>query len=370
MTTTLRVVLDAPAAPGDAPAEAARQLARALVRTAPPACEVAAVVPAIADDEISRLHIDVPGLADVAAAPLPRRELAASWQLGVAAGVAGGMIHSPTFLAPLVRHDRVYAHEQTVVTLWDLTAWEAPEELGRAGVMWQKAMLKRAVKHADAVVVPSHAHADALRQVAPKLGDRIRVIAGAAPEGFAAPTDEVGRRRSLELPGEYVVIDGAGPGAEIAFAGVMASGADLPVVVMNVPDDRAAAIREAGAAAGLDESRLRVPGPLTAADRAAVLAGATALVSPSTVTGFPWAVVEALTLSLPVVVADTPANRELVVDGGALAQPSADAIGEALSQLLGSDAARSRAAVLAGDRGRAFSWAGAAERVWQLHADL
>jgi len=26
--------------------------------------------------------------------------------------------------------------------------------------------------------------------------------------------------------------------------------------------------------------------------------------------------------------------------------------------------------VLSGDRGRAFSWPGAAERVWQLHADL
>jgi hypothetical protein len=26
--------------------------------------------------------------------------------------------------------------------------------------------------------------------------------------------------------------------------------------------------------------------------------------------------------------------------------------------------------VLAGDRGRAFSWREAAERVWQLHADL
>jgi len=38
--------------------------------------------------------------------------------------------------------------------------------------------------------------------------------------------------------------------------------------------------------------------------------------------------------------------------------------------VLGSTAAVERYAVLASDRGRAFSWAGAAERVWQLHADL
>ena len=45
-------------------------------------------------------------------------------------------------------------------------------------------------------------------------------------------------------------------------------------------------------------------------------------------------------------------------------------LGDALAQILGSAAAVERYAVLAGDRGRAFSWLGAAERVWQLHADL
>ncbi|WP_454169941.1 hypothetical protein [Microbacterium paulum] len=33
-------------------------------------------------------------------------------------------------------------------------------------------------------------------------------------------------------------------------------------------------------------------------------------------------------------------------------------------------AAAERAGILAADRGRAFSWLSAAERVWQLHADL
>jgi hypothetical protein len=30
------------------------------------------------------------------------------------------MIHSPTSLAPLVKHDRVHDNDQTVVTMWDL----------------------------------------------------------------------------------------------------------------------------------------------------------------------------------------------------------------------------------------------------------
>jgi hypothetical protein len=39
------------------------------------------------------------------------------------------MIHSPTLLGPLVKHDRVHESDQTVVTLWDLDAWERPAEL-------------------------------------------------------------------------------------------------------------------------------------------------------------------------------------------------------------------------------------------------
>ena len=62
--------------------------------------------------------------------------------------------------------------------------------------------------------------------------------------------------------------------------------------------------------------------------------------------------------------------REVVAEGGLVTETDADALAAALSSALGSTAAAERLAVLAGDRGRAFSWAGAAERVWQLHADL
>ncbi len=47
-----------------------------------------------------------------------------------------------------------------------------------------------------------------------------------------------------------------------------------------------------------------------------------------------------------------------------------EALSHALAEALGSTVAVERHAILASDRGRAFSWAGAAERVWQLHADL
>ncbi|MCR2801732.1 glycosyltransferase [Microbacterium sp. zg-Y818] len=370
MTTTLRVVLEASASIGDRQAQAGRELAGALVRTAPSGCDVAALVPSVPDDVLADLQAQVPGLARVDTAPLARRELAASWQLGIAAGVGGGMIHATGLAAPLVRHDRVYHHDQTVVTMWDLAAWEAPDELARPFVSWQKAMLKRVGKHADAVVVPTHAHAERLAEIA-KLGERIRVIAGAAPEGFAVPTDEVGRRRALELPGEYVLVDGTWrTGLDAAFAAVARGGAGLPIVVTGVAGSRGAEVAGLAVEAGLPAERVHVPSGLDAADRAAVLSGASVLLAPAAVTAFPWLVVDALTLGTPVIAADCAVHREIVLDGGALVDAGPDALSEELGRLLGSESARQRLSVLSGDRGRAFSWPGAAERVWQLHADL
>lgn len=367
MVATLRVVLDQPTASADrALADASRDLARSLVIAAPAGCEVEAIVPAGAAE------VDVAGIAEVRRTAFARRELATALQLGAPTGIGGGMIHSPSLLAPLVRHDRVHDNDQTVVTVWDLRPWEAPDELPRGVAAWHKAMLKRAVKHADAVVVPTHAHASRLRDIAPKLGARVRVIAGAAPTGFAIPTDEVGRRRELGVPEGFVLLVGGAMPSDALSTGlsaVAASGLDLPVVVIDADEGHEPAVADLASAAGIAEHRLHVRGALEVADRAAVFGAAVALVSPSRRTTFPWRIVDALTLGVPVVAADTPVNREVVLDGGVLVEDAA-AFGSALADMLASGESAGRWGVLAGDRGRAFSWREAADRVWQLHADL
>jgi glycosyltransferase involved in cell wall biosynthesis len=370
MPATLRVVLDrlVPGAESQA-AEVSCQIARALVRTAPAGCEVAGILPAVPEGDVAEVHAKVPGLADITRAALPRRELLAAWQLGIAPGIGGGLIHSPTLVAPLVKHDRVHDNDQTVVTLWDLTAWENPASLGRAAVASQKAMLKRAVRHADAVVVPTHAHAERLADIA-GLGSRIRVIAGAAPDGFIVPSDEVGRRRFLDLPAEYVLLSAAASGLDEGLEAIAHAVPSAAVVVMDVAEGGEAAIAERAAAAGIREAQLHPRGELDAADRAAVLAGATVFIAPDADTAFPWRLVEALTVGAPVVAADTGVHREVIVDGGVLAATGAEGLAEGLQRVAATDAERRRFAVLSADRGRAFSWSDHAGRVWQLHADL
>ncbi|MEV7631323.1 glycosyltransferase [Microbacterium sp. NPDC089318] len=355
MSVQLRVVLDQVGVDADL-ARAERALAEGLVRTAPRGCVVSAIAP-------SGTEVEVSGLREVRTLPLARRELAGAWQMGIAAGVGGGLIHSPTLLAPLVRHDRVHDHDQTTVTLWDLCAWDAPEALPKASVAWQRAMLKRAVKHADAVIVPSHAMAERLAEITP-LSDRIRVIAGAAPNGFRDPEEAAALRAELQLPREYVVLTGEAGSLTDGFRAVAHAG--IEAVVLDAEEGSEPALAELASAAGVPESRVHVRGALDDASRAATLSAAGAIVATSSVMRWPWRLIEAMELGVPVVAVDCGVHRDVIADGGALVASAelADAMIDALGP------GRDRLRVLGSDRARAFSWASAAERVWALHAEL
>jgi len=357
MSVQLRVVLDQASQVVDVDqARAALSLTAGLVATAPRGCVVSALVPRGAE-------VSVRGVRDVRTLPLGRSELAATWQMGIAPGVGGGLIHAPGLMAPLVRHDRTHDNHQIVVTLWDLRAWESPGSLPKGQVAWQRAMLKRAVRHADAVVVPSHAVGQRLGEIA-RLGDRVRVVAGAAPDGFEVPRDADRRREDLQIPERYVVLTGEGDSLAAGFRAAARAGLDA--VVLDAAEGSEPALADAAAAAGLPERRAHIRGLLAEADRASVLGGAAAMVATSEQAGWPWRAVEAMTLGIPVVAGDSGVHRDVIADGGAVVD-AAD-IEDALVDALGAGEKRLR--VLASDRARAFSWASSAERVWALHAEL
>lgn len=357
MSVQLRVVLDQAAQTVDADqAQAALALTAGLVATAPRGCVVSALVP-------SGGEVAVPGLQDVRTLALGRRELAMAWRSGIAVGGASGLVHAPSLMAPLVRHDRTHDNDQVTVTLWDLCAWEAPETMPKAAVAWQRAMLKRAVKHADAVVVPSHAMAERLADIV-ALGDRVRVIAGAAPEGFRVPDDAERRRQDLQIPERYVVMTGDGDDLAAGFRA--AAGAGEHVVVLDAADGTEPALSEAASAAGLPERRAHIRGALGGSDRAAVLGGAAAFVATSGRSAWPWRAIEAMALSVPVVAVDSGVHLDVIADGGAVV--GAGDLDDAIADAVAGGERRMR--VLAADRARAFSWTSSAERVWALHAEL
>ncbi|MEK6310646.1 MAG: glycosyltransferase, partial [Curtobacterium sp.] len=181
--TTLHVLVDQVVAPVPGGiGRYAEELTRHLVTTAPEGCDVVAVVSAVGSDDVQRLRTLLPGLSGLQRLPLPRRELSLAWQGGMVGAIAKEMVHAPSVLAPLVKHDRFREPgRQTVVTVHDTVPWTHPETLTPRGVHFHRAMVKRAWKHADAVVVPTHAVAAALNEIH-RFDDRLRVIGG-APSG-------------------------------------------------------------------------------------------------------------------------------------------------------------------------------------------
>ena len=357
MTVQLRVVLDQAAQVVDADqARAALALTVGLVHTAPRGCAVSVIVPSGAKPKIAGLH-------DVRTLSLGRRELLGAWQMGFTPGVGGGLVHAPSLMAPLVRHDRSHDQHQTTVTLWDLLAWDSPAVMSKQAVSWQKAMLKRAVKHADAVIVPSHSIASRLAEIAP-LGDRIRVVSGAAPTGFHVPSDSVARRARLRLPRRYVVLTGDSESLGAGFRA--AAHADVDAVVMDAADGTEPMLADVAAAAGLPEQRAHIRGVLGDDDRAATFGGAAAVVATSEAMAWPWRIVEAMHLRVPMLAVASGVHHDVIADGGLVVD--AEELPDALKDALNSDMQRLR--VLAADRARAFSWQSSAERVWALHAEL
>lgn len=379
MTTTLRVIVDQMVAP--VPGALGRytvDLTRAIVAATPRGCAVEAVVSSSPPADYDRIVGEIPGLSGLYKTTLARRELAAAWQLGLTSSPGSGMIHGTSLFAPLRKHDRQTDGNQVVVTVHDVLAWTHPEALSAASVTWQKAMLKRARRHADAVVVPTHALAERLAEIV-DLGDRIRVIGTAPRSGLVVGPDAPLRAAKLGLPSQYVVVPGTlepRKGLVDVFAAFARRGVpDVPIVVIGPEswgDQHVATVAEEF---GLDPARVLRFDDLDTADLAVVIAGAMAFIAPSHDEGSGTALIEAFSLSTPVIHSDAAAFLE-VSAGAGLAVPVgigegyADRLAVAITSVVTDSALANRLAVAGGDRSRAFSWRDAGDRVWQLHADL
>lgn len=378
MTTTLRVIVDQMITPlPNGISRYAEELTRALIQTTPKGCAVEGIVSALPPEKITAVEDALPGLTELHRTTLPRRELAAAWQLGIVPSFGTGMIHSPSLLAPLHRHDREFDATQMVVTIHDTLPWTHPKSLTPTSVAWHKAMLKRARKHADAIVVPTHAVAEQLAEIV-DLGDRVRVISGAVASDLKLPADADWRARKLDLPAEYILTVGSldpRRGITALINGLGTAGApDLPLLVLGPDTWGELSLAVVADEAGLPEDRVRALGYLSDEDLAVVLDRASVFVYPSLQEGFGLPLIEAFSFGTPVVHSDDPALMEVAGGAGVPVERGKKGYGERLADAVGSvlsDTGRvEHLRIIGQDRARAFSWRDSAERVWALHADL
>jgi glycosyltransferase involved in cell wall biosynthesis len=375
--TTLRVIIDEMLA--TAPGSVGRyteELTRALITTAPRNCYVEAFVSASTEPEYDLINERLPGLAALHKSALAGREVKAAWQHGFTRLPGHGMVHAPSLLAPLSRHDRLNSADQVVVTVHDTVAWSHPELLPPRVVSWHRSMLKRATRFADGIVVPSHAVADQVQHIA-DLGDRVRVISGAASSRIVPPADADERASRLELPKRYILAMGGlepGKGIDQVIRAISRLRSDEPLLIVGPAADDSA-LAEAIADAGLESGRVRGLGILSDADLAVVMERATVFAYPNLEEGFGMPMLDAFSLGIPVVHSDAPALVELSAGGGIVVERGDSALyPERLADAIGSILDDRQLAVRLGysgsDRANAFSWRSSAEKVWQLHADL
>lgn len=378
--TTLRVIIDQMIAP--VPGGIGRyteELTRELIATAPHGCVVTGFVSSSPEPDYALIAERLPGLDELHKSALGRRELFAAWQHGFTRLPGTGMVHATSMLAPLARHDRLNNRtEQVVVTIHDAVPWTHPETLTSRGVAWHRAMGKRAQRYADAIVVPTHAVAAQLDDIL-QLGDRVRVIGGAASSTLTEPRDAVVRRMRLKLPMRYVMAVGTvepRKGLDQLIRAMAAHGAPkLPLIIAGPEGwgdiDVAALVAEAG----LAPDRVRTLGYLSDVDLAAALSGATVFVYPSLAEGFGLPVLEAMQLGIPVVHTDVPALVEVAADAGITValenrESLAERLAAAVASVVDDDKLATRLSYAGRDRAKLFSWRASAEKVWQLHADL
>lgn len=358
--TTLRVILDEVLDPARGElAQYAGQLTAALIRSAPPGCTVDGFVPASPEPDYDYVHALLPGLGVLHKSSLARRELSAAWQHGFTRVPGRGMLHAPSLLAPLARHDRLNDQEQVVVTLYDTLAWTDPDALTPREVSKQLALAKRAERYADAVVVPSHAVGERADEFL-GFGDRIRVIAGGESLAAELPEDAADRLAEASLPERYLLaIDG--PGTRAGIRELLAHAATLPaplVVLAGHPVEGA-------------EHQFVTADPH---DLAVAISGAAALIHPAIEVGFGMPVLDALALGTPVVHSDAPALIELTAGAASVVERGgadyAERLADAARAILEDDALARQLRYGGEDRAKAFSWRSAADKIWQLHADL
>jgi glycosyltransferase involved in cell wall biosynthesis len=116
------------------------------------------------------------------------------------------------------------------------------------------------------------------------------------------------------------------------------------------------------------EGVVRYAGYVDRAERLALYKGARLLVQPSFEEGFGMAVLEAMSLGVPVVAANRGSLPEVLGDAGTLVDPERpDDIANAIARLLVDDAYAATCASRGLARARTFSWERSAHRVYEMY---
>ena len=260
------------------------------------------------------------------------------------------------------------------------TAGAPGSRAARARFRLMRLLERRAIAHAERIIVPSRATAEELARTLHVPRAKITIIPLAAAARFtpSAAANDAAVRARLHLPGRYLLHTGGSdarkrlPELIDVFAALAKDDPGLALVLVGpvASGDGHPAVRRALDASGARQ-RILLAGVLPEADLPAVYRGAAALVLATRHEGFGLPVVEAFASGVPVVATAADAVREVAGDA-ALLVPVAE-VGElraALRRVLDEPdlAAALRARGLA--RAAQFRWSVAAAETLAVYEEV
>lgn len=255
-----------------------------------------------------------------------------------------------------------------VVTIHDLHFLTHPERTRAEIRRDYRALARVHVHRADAVIAVSDFTAGEVERLLELPRNQVSVCSPGAPPWPS--------RDRPPADGGYILFFGTleprknVTGLLDAYERLASRRRDLPTLVLaGRPTDAARPWLE----------RLRRPplagavrhiGYVDPASRRALYEGARLLVQPSFEEGFGMPVLEAMTLGVPVIVADRGALPEVAGDAGIIVDPTdPDELGAAIEKIIDDDALAAQAAIRGVARAQRFSWAQTAERVYQVYGE-
>jgi glycosyltransferase involved in cell wall biosynthesis len=236
-------------------------------------------------------------------------------------------------------------------TVHDLTCWLMPELHTAANVQADRNFADRILRQAHGLIaVSENTRQDAIRLlgIAP---DKIRTI-------YSGVSEEYFNARPTPRPRPYVLIVGSiEPRKNIAtlldaWALLKPSlRAEFDLVIAGPPGWKSEALM------ARIQSEATYLGYVPQSDLPGLMAGASVFVYPSLYEGFGLPVVEAMAAGAPVLTSNTSSLPEIAGEAAVLADPrSASAIAQGLTQLLESEAERSRRSECGRTRAQRFHW--------------
>lgn len=282
-----------------------------------------------------------------------------------------GIVHELAHIGPLIMPGKY----KRVVTIHDITPILFPKMHTFFNRLSHKLLLKRALKKADAIIVPSHATRKDLENFFTPSKEKIHVIPWGIKEIAPVPEANFQVEGKWGIKGPYILFVGTlEPRKQVdillkAFEALAAEMPDIKLVLVGKYGWHCKKLQREIASSPV-KNRIIMPGYVPEKDLPIFYSGASVFVYPSLYEGFGFPPLEAMKCGCPVIVSESSSLPEVVGDAGITVSISTENLSGAIMKLLKNPVLQNSLKEKGLKRAAEFSWKKCAESTEKVYESL